>query len=343
MLNDRPAFSGYSTNDIPKAKAFYADTLGLDVTEENGMLSLKFPGGHTVLIYPKGDAHEPATFTVLNIEVDDIDATVDQLTACRRGVRALRRRGRPGRARHRARRGPAHRLVQGSSRQHPVGDQDGLTRGAYGFRDMRLPGSDHRCGPLLELEHVQRRLSLGAPIIEGTATIPVACIIGTASRAQDFDACFHPLRRALEDRIADIERAGDAALDKAIDVVRVDRAYFVADGHKRVAIARRTGREFIDAHVSHMPTPYEVTGDVEGDAIERTAREGEFRRHSGLAEALPGTRFALSDVDDYGELFESVRLHALEASIEAGRLLPAPEAAATMVRIGLPTRCRHHA
>jgi len=193
---------------------------------------------------------------------------------------------------------------------------------------MRLPGSDHRCGPLLELGHVQRRLHLGAPIIEGTATIPVACIIGTASRAQDFDACFHPLRRALEDRIADIERAGDGALDKAIDVVRVDRAYFVADGHKRVSIARRSGREFIDANVSHMPTPYEVTGDVEDDAIERTAREGEFRRHSGLAEGVPGARFALSDVGDYGELFESVRLHALDASIQAGRLLPAPEAAA---------------
>ena len=193
---------------------------------------------------------------------------------------------------------------------------------------MRLPGSDHRCGPLLELGHVQRRLHLGAPIVEGTATIAVACIIGTASRAQDFDACFHPLRPALEGPIADIERSGDGTLDKAIDVVRVDRAYFVADGHKRVAIARRSGREFIDAHVSHMPTPYEVTGDIEGDAIERTAREGEFRRHSGLAEGVPGMRFALTDIGDYGELFESVRLHSLEASIEAGRLLPAPEAAA---------------
>lgn len=194
---------------------------------------------------------------------------------------------------------------------------------------MRLPGSDHRCGPLLELGHVQRRLHLGAPIIEGTATISVGCIIGTASRAQDFDACFHPLHPALEDRIADIERSGDGALDKPIDVVRVDRAYFVSDGHKRVAIARRTGREFIDAHVSHLPTPYEITGDVQGDAIERTAREGEFRRHSGLAEGIPGARFALSDIADYGELFESVRLHALEASIQAGRLLSAPESAAT--------------
>jgi catechol 2,3-dioxygenase-like lactoylglutathione lyase family enzyme len=80
MLSNRPAFSGFSTNDIPAAKSFYGGTLGLDVSEENGMLTLKFPGGHTVLIYPKDD-HEPATFTVLNIEVDDIDTTVDLLTA----------------------------------------------------------------------------------------------------------------------------------------------------------------------------------------------------------------------------------------------------------------------
>ncbi len=80
MFTNRPAFSGFSTDDIPKAKQFYGQTLGLDVTEENGMLSMKFPGGHRVLIYPKDD-HQAATFTVLNIEVDDIDGAVDKLTA----------------------------------------------------------------------------------------------------------------------------------------------------------------------------------------------------------------------------------------------------------------------
>jgi catechol 2,3-dioxygenase-like lactoylglutathione lyase family enzyme len=80
MLNGTTAFSGYSTNDIPKAKAFYADTLGLNVTEENGALTLKFRNGQTVYVYPK-DNHEPATYTTLNIEVDDIDAAVDALVA----------------------------------------------------------------------------------------------------------------------------------------------------------------------------------------------------------------------------------------------------------------------
>jgi len=81
MLKGSHAFSGFSTNDIPKAKAFYEGTLGLDVTEDNGMLTLKFPGGQTVIIYPKGDAHQPATFTVLNFPVDDIEAIIDTLVA----------------------------------------------------------------------------------------------------------------------------------------------------------------------------------------------------------------------------------------------------------------------
>ncbi len=84
MLADAPAFSGFSTNQIAASKTFYADTLGLDVTEENGMLSIRLGGGGTVMIYPKDD-HTPASYTCLNFAVADIDAAVDGLTE--RGVR----------------------------------------------------------------------------------------------------------------------------------------------------------------------------------------------------------------------------------------------------------------
>jgi catechol 2,3-dioxygenase-like lactoylglutathione lyase family enzyme len=80
MVKDSKAFSGFSVDDIPKAKAFYGETLGLKVTEENGMLTLHLTGGGTVLIYPKGEGHTPATFTILNFPIDDIDKTVDELT-----------------------------------------------------------------------------------------------------------------------------------------------------------------------------------------------------------------------------------------------------------------------
>ena len=87
MLGDSHAFSGFSTDDIDAARAFYADTLGLRVSDENGMLNLHLGGGANVLVYPK-DGHQPATYTCLNFPVGDIDATVDALSAL--GVSFLR-------------------------------------------------------------------------------------------------------------------------------------------------------------------------------------------------------------------------------------------------------------
>ena len=84
MFKNAEAFSGFSTNDIERAKEFYGSTLGLDVSEMNGMLGIKLGGGATVLAYPK-ENHEPATFTILNFNVDDIDKAVDELSA--RGVK----------------------------------------------------------------------------------------------------------------------------------------------------------------------------------------------------------------------------------------------------------------
>ena len=84
MLKDSKAFSGFSANDISKAKEFYGHTLGLEVSESNGLLHLHLAGGNTVLIYPKPN-HAPATFTILNFPVNDVSKTVDELT--RRGVR----------------------------------------------------------------------------------------------------------------------------------------------------------------------------------------------------------------------------------------------------------------
>jgi catechol 2,3-dioxygenase-like lactoylglutathione lyase family enzyme len=80
MFRDSPAFSGFSSNDLAAAKRFYGETLGLEVTEDNGMLTLHLAGGGRVLIYPK-DNHEPATFTVLNFPVANIDEAADKLVA----------------------------------------------------------------------------------------------------------------------------------------------------------------------------------------------------------------------------------------------------------------------
>jgi catechol 2,3-dioxygenase-like lactoylglutathione lyase family enzyme len=78
MFTAKSAFSGFSVDDLAKTKAFYAGTLGLKVEENEMGLMLHLPGGAVVYVYPKKD-HQPATFTILNFQVDDIDAAVSEL------------------------------------------------------------------------------------------------------------------------------------------------------------------------------------------------------------------------------------------------------------------------
>lgn len=94
MFTHTKVFGSFSVNDTGKAKTFYRDILGLDVTERSEMdmplLELSLHGGYRMMLYAKPD-HKPATYTVLNFPVDDINKTVDELTG--RGVRFLQYEG----------------------------------------------------------------------------------------------------------------------------------------------------------------------------------------------------------------------------------------------------------
>ncbi len=84
MFKPTGAFSGFSVDDLGKAREFYSQTLGLEVSDQGVGLGLHLPGGTMVFIYSKGPAHQPATYTILNLQVADVDAAVDELTG--RGV-----------------------------------------------------------------------------------------------------------------------------------------------------------------------------------------------------------------------------------------------------------------
>ncbi len=84
MFNKTKAFSGFSVDDIPAAQEFYGGTLGIEVSEEYGMLTLHIAGERDILVYPKGESHLPATYTILNFPVADVDVAVDELVE--RGV-----------------------------------------------------------------------------------------------------------------------------------------------------------------------------------------------------------------------------------------------------------------
>ena len=78
ILTAAPAFQSFSVDDLAKARAFYQDTLGLEVTDRSEGLELQVGDGNKVFVYPKPD-HQPATFTILNFSVDDVDTAVDRL------------------------------------------------------------------------------------------------------------------------------------------------------------------------------------------------------------------------------------------------------------------------
>ncbi len=83
MFANTKAFSGFAVDDVAAARSFYGETLGLEVSEEHGLLTLHLAGDRDTIVYPKPD-HAPATYTILNFAVDDIDEAGDELS--RRGV-----------------------------------------------------------------------------------------------------------------------------------------------------------------------------------------------------------------------------------------------------------------
>ena len=148
MFENTKAFSGFAVDDLGRAREFYEGTLGIRVSEEPEFLTLHLADGRDTLVYRKPD-FTPATYTILNFIVDDVETAVDELSA--RGVRVRALRGlRPGREGHRALgRRSDDRLVHGSGREHPERARDGRRRS--GGRDdlvaLGVSGCRHVSGP----------------------------------------------------------------------------------------------------------------------------------------------------------------------------------------------------
>lgn len=183
------------------------------------------------------------------------------------------------------------------------------------------------CDSLLEFDEVRRRLQLGTRVDLGVQEISIDQIIGSVSRAHEFDRCFRPHTERLRKVLAQIRATKPDAADMAISVYQVDHAYFVVDGHKRLSLAVAEGREQIDAEVGRFASRFHVAGGTTMQQVEVTAREDRFRQVTGLDLAVPDVRFPLGEVDGYLDLEESVKAHAYDLSRQEGRLVPPKEAA----------------
>ena len=181
---------------------------------------------------------------------------------------------------------------------------------------------------LLPLDEVTRRLRPFERRYLGLHAIPVADIVGTDSRGRDFDRGFLPRRPEIGPRWRRVEDAFPEGDFPPIVVYRLGDAYFVIDGHHRVAIARQRGMDMIDAEVTQLRARWHLPADADIVAIIHAEQERIFLDESGLGEARPGIGVRFGRPAGYIELLENVQIHGFHLMRERGRVLETAEIAA---------------
>lgn len=191
---------------------------------------------------------------------------------------------------------------------------------------------------LLQLTEVEKRLGLFERTYVGIEPIPVAKIVGSSDRTHDFDRNFLPLRDEVKERWQEIERQYPLGNFPPIVVYQVDDAYFLIDGHHRVAVAKHKGVEFIDAEITRLHSRSALPADADIGRIILTEQERLFMEESGLARARPDATIELSRAHGYPELLEIVRVHGYLCIVEQDRVLTSDEIAADWYdRVYIPT------
>jgi ParB-like nuclease domain len=181
---------------------------------------------------------------------------------------------------------------------------------------------------LLTLEETRDRLRVVRQSYGGVRPIPVARIVGSLDRTTDFDRSFRPRRGFSRTRLAGLRAAFPDGAMPPIEVHELGGAYFVADGHHRVALARERGLEYLDAEVTRLETNYEVGPDVDARALVHTEQQRIFGEESGMAAARPDVVIEFSRPGGYPELLELVKAHGYDLGRRLGRLPSTEEVAA---------------
>ena len=200
--------------------------------------------------------------------------------------------------------------------------------GVQRFGEARKMSRDDTVRPaLLPLEEVTRRLRAYERRYVGLRAIRVRQIVGTDSRGGDFDREFRPLRPAIVARMRRVEQAFPHNDFPPIVVYQLGDAYFVVDGHHRVAVARQRGLEAIDADVTRLRARWRLSADDDLVEVIHAEQRQMFVEQSGLARARPDAEIRFSRPAGYLELLENVQIHGYHLTLAAGRALSRREIA----------------
>ncbi len=190
---------------------------------------------------------------------------------------------------------------------------------------------------LLPLQEVKTRLRLFNSTYLGVRVIPVAKIVGTVSRSKDFDRDFRPQFDHVEERLDQFARAFPQGGFPPITVNKLGDAYFVIDGHHRVAVAKRLRMDYIEAEVSEFQVPFELRSDIDIGHIIYLEQQRLFMEYSGLDRARPEAHIGLSRPHAYWDMLDVIRAHGFELMLQRRELLTREQIAADWYdRIYLP-------
>jgi hypothetical protein len=177
---------------------------------------------------------------------------------------------------------------------------------------------------LIPFDEASRRLRVSAKSYLGVREIPIDRIVGSVDRSADFDRDFKPQRRLSRGRLASLRSAFRDGGMPAIEVFEVGGAYFVEDGHHRVALAREQHAHFITAEVTRLQTNYEIGPDVDVSQLVHTEQQRVLLDESGLGRARPDAVIEFTLLDGYTQLREIIKAHGYDLARRRGAL-PAPE------------------
>jgi hypothetical protein len=181
---------------------------------------------------------------------------------------------------------------------------------------------------LLVLEDATRRLRPSSRRHLGVRPIPVRQIVGTDSRGADFDRDFAPRRADVRRRLHALAEAFPDGHYPPIVVHQLGDAFFVLDGHHRVALARRQGIEHIDAEVTILRSRWRLGADADAEELVHAEQERLFMEQSGLGLVAPELLLRVTRPVGYRQLLEAVRLHGFQRMQDDQRLLQPREIAA---------------
>jgi hypothetical protein len=177
-----------------------------------------------------------------------------------------------------------------------------------------------RSNTLIPFDQLEHRLPTTGQRDRGMQEIEVNQIAGSVGRYRDFDRAFLPTQRHTRDRWLNIDAAFHRqAKLPPIEVYQIGDVYFVKDGNHRVSVAKERGQDFIDAYVTQIDTPIEITPDTDLDMVIRQIEKMEFYEATHLDILRPGHQVRLTLPGQYEKLLEHISVHRWYLGINLNR------------------------